>query len=45
MIAIGNMFGRSHATIHHSLAKIEEQIAGDPLFEDEIKELVSEIRG
>ena len=43
--AIGALFGRTHSTINHSLSKVENMITNYPAFEEEINELVADIKG
>jgi len=42
---IGDIFGRTHSTINHSISKVEKMISAYPSFEEEVNELVSDIRG
>ncbi|MBR2454393.1 MAG: chromosomal replication initiator protein DnaA [Clostridia bacterium] len=43
--AIGALFGRTHSTINHSLSKVENMITNYSAFEEEINELVADIKG
>ena len=45
LIAIGNMLNRTHPTVNHSLSKVEKMITNYPAFEEEINELVADIKG
>ena len=45
LIAIGNMLNRTHSTVNHSLSKVENMITKYPAFEEEINELVADIKG
>ncbi len=45
LIAIGNMLNRTHSTVNHSLSKVENMITNYPGFEEEINELVADIKG
>jgi chromosomal replication initiator protein len=42
--AIGRVFSRDHTTIINSIETVEKKLASDPSFENEIQELMREIK-
>ncbi|MBE6641410.1 MAG: chromosomal replication initiator protein DnaA [Ruminococcaceae bacterium] len=42
--AIGKMINRKHSTVKYSLSKVEDMITKYPAFEEEINELISDIK-
>ena len=40
---IGKLFGRDHATVMHSINKIEHRILNDSVLDFELKEIIKEV--
>ena len=42
---IGQEFnGKDHSTVHHSIKKIEQKLASNPMFKDRIQQVIKNVK-